>query len=114
MLNFLGMGRLPNVVINGLRENFSAKKSLTDDFLYPCFRDGCTICWYSRRRRSDNAFLYICFYSECICSSRCKIVFVDIRPDTMNIDVKLIEAAITNVQELLFQCTMQELLVKWI
>lgn len=43
-----------------------------------------------------------------------KIVFVDIRPDTMNIDEKLIEQAITEKPGQLFRFTMRELPVKWI
>ena len=43
-----------------------------------------------------------------------KVVFVDIRPDTMNIDETKIEAAITKRQRQLFQSIMRVLLAKWI
>ncbi len=43
-----------------------------------------------------------------------KIVFVDIRPDTMNIDEKLIEAAVTEKTKVIVRSTMQGLPVRWI
>ena len=43
-----------------------------------------------------------------------KIVFVDIRPDTMNIDEKLIEAAVTEKTKVIVPVTMQGLPVRWI
>ena len=43
-----------------------------------------------------------------------KPVFVDIRPDTLNIDEKLIEGAITSKHVRLFQYIMRVLRVKWI
>lgn len=43
-----------------------------------------------------------------------KMVFVDIRPDTMNIDETKIEAAITDKPGLLCQSTTQGLPVRWI
>lgn len=43
-----------------------------------------------------------------------KAVFVDIRPDTMNIDEKLIEEAILIRQKQSFRYIMQEFPVKWI
>ena len=42
-----------------------------------------------------------------------KIVFVDIRPDTMNIDETLIEAAITDKTRAMCRCTTQAWPVKW-
>ena len=42
-----------------------------------------------------------------------KAVFVDVRPDTMNIDENLIEAAITERQKRFLWCTMPELPAKW-
>ncbi len=47
-------------------------------------------------RRSDYAQLYLCLHRQRLCAARAKIVFVDIRRDTMNIDETLIEAAITD------------------
>ena len=43
-----------------------------------------------------------------------KIIFVDVRPDTMNIYESKIEQAITKKQKLLFQFIMLALLVRWI
>ncbi len=54
-------------------------------------------CWRtSKKGRGDSALLHLCFHGDAFALRGAKLVFVDIRPDTMNIDEKLIEAAITD------------------
>ena len=51
---------------------------------------------------------------ESILAIGAKIVFIDIRPDTMNIDETKIEQAITKKTKAIVWFIMPELLVKWI
>lgn len=43
----------------------------------------------------DYAIFYVCFHCQCICIEGGQIKFIDIRPDTLNINENLIEEMIT-------------------
>ncbi|VTO16425.1 4-keto-6-deoxy-N-Acetyl-D-hexosaminyl-(Lipid carrier) aminotransferase [Klebsiella variicola] len=71
-------------------------KSAADAFLHGFAGDGRAAAGYPAGRRSDYAQLYFVSTANAFVLRGAKIVFVDIRRDTMNIDETLIEAAITD------------------
>lgn len=50
---------------------------------------------HSARRRSNHAVVHLCLDGKCLVLRGAVPVFVDIRPDTLNIDEKLIEQALS-------------------
>ena len=71
------------------------QKGISNHFLHGSTGDVSNFDGIAARGRGDYALLYLCFYSQCICAAGAIPVFVDIRPDTLNLDESKIEAAIT-------------------
>ena len=70
-------------------------QGVADPFLHCGAGDGGPIAGYPAGRRNHHAVLHLCFDSQCVRLARWRPVFVDIREDTLNLDERLIEAAIT-------------------
>ena len=81
---------------NAWLEEHTGTKGIADNILYPCNR----ACGNSaiRNQAGDEVIMpaYTFVSTADAFAEGAKAVFVDIRPDTMNIDEKLIEHAITD------------------
>ncbi len=77
------------------RENRNCK-SIIDDILYTCNGDGCDFCDIQPGDEVIMPSYTFVSTADAFVLRGAKVVFVDIRPDTMNIDETLIENAITD------------------
>ncbi|VTN13024.1 UDP-4-amino-4-deoxy-L-arabinose--oxoglutarate aminotransferase [Raoultella terrigena] len=78
-----------------MEQRFGTVKALLTPSCTASLEMAALLAGYPAGRRSHYAELYLRLYRQRLCAARAKIVFVDIRRDTLNIDETLIEAAIT-------------------